>query len=167
MKNNVVIAIFFSLLLVVVVLVAIFSGRREHDPKDLSYWMRTGAAKDWSSEAAQSEPLGQFHFGLTLIRTNLMTMIDRVPRLSAIPLIGRRFFEKVTYRIDNNISQEQLAEAYRWIKESADQGFAPAKEAEKLFLGRIVEPIKDGPANRSQPIRSATNQTSSTAGSRR
>jgi len=167
MKNNVAIAIFFSLLLVVVVLVAIFSGRGEHDPKDLSYWMRTGAAKDWSSEAAQGEPLGQFHFGLTLIRTNFMTTIDRVPRLSAIPLIGKRFFEKVTYRIDNNISQEQLTEAYRWIKESADQGFAPAKEAEKLFIGRIAEPIKDGAANRSRPIRSETNRTSSAAGSRR
>jgi len=166
MKNNVAIAIFFSLLLVVVVLVAIFSGRGEHDPKDLSYWMRTRAAKDWSSEAAQGEPLGQFHFGLTLIRTNFITMIDRVPRLSAIPLIGKRFFEKVTYRIDNNISQEQLTEAYRWIKESADQGFAPAKEAEKLFIGRIVGP-KDGAANRSQPIRSETNRTSSAAGSRR
>src|SRR2546430_5212377 len=94
-------------------------------------------------------------------------MIDRVPRLSAIPLIGKRFFEKVTYRIDSNISQEQLAEAYRWIKESADQGFAPAKEAENLFIGRIVEPNKDGAANRSQPIHSETNRTSSAAGSRR
>ena len=94
-------------------------------------------------------------------------MIDRVPRLSAIPLIGKRFFEKVTYRIDSNISQEQLAEAYRWIKESADQGFAPAKEAKKLFIGRIVGPSKDGAANRSQPIRSETNGTSSAAGSRR
>ena len=166
MKNNVVIAIFVGLLLVVV-LVAIFSGRREHDPKDLSYWMRTGAAKDWSSEAARGEPLGQFYFGLTLIRTNLMTMTDRVPRLSAIPLIGKRFFEKVTYRIDSNIGQEQLAEAYRSIKESADQGFGPAKEAEKLFIGRIVGPNKDHAENRSQMIRSGTNPTSSAAGSRR
>ena len=57
-KNNVVIAIFVGLLLVVVVLVAIFSGRHEHDPKDLSYRMRTGAAKDWSSEGGTGRAAG-------------------------------------------------------------------------------------------------------------
>ena len=113
MKNNVVIAIFVGLVLVVVSLVVSFSGGRQHDPKDLSYWVGAGAAKDWSSEAAQGAPQAQFHFGLSLIRTNLLTMIDRVPRMSAVPLIGKRFFEKISYGIDNNISQEQLEDAYR------------------------------------------------------
>ena len=72
MKKNAVIAILVALLLIVVGLVATFSGEREHDPKDLSYWVRTGAGKDWSAEAAQGEPQAQFHLGLTLIRTNLV-----------------------------------------------------------------------------------------------
>ena len=167
MKNNVVIAIFAGLVLVAVSLVVSFSGGRQHDPKDLSYWVGAGAAKDWSSEAAQGAPQAQFHFGLSLISTNLVTMIDRVPRMSAVPLIGKRFFEKISYGIDSNISQEQLADAYGWIKKSADQGFAPAKEAEKLFTGRVGRPNQGGPANGSQPIRSETNRTSSAAGSRR
>ena len=163
MKNNVVIAIFVGFVLVVVSLVVSFSGEHQHDPKDISYWVGAGAAKDWSSEAAQA----QFHFGLSLIRTNLLTMIDRVPRLSAVPFVGKRFFEKISYGIDSNISQEQLADAYGWIKKSADQGFAPAKEAEKLFTGRVGRPNQGGPANGSQPIRSETNRPSSAAGSRR
>ena len=76
MKNRAVIAIFVGLVLVVVAFVVIFSGACAYDPKDLSYWMRAGAAKDWSSEAAQGAPQAQFHFGLSLIRTNLLTMID-------------------------------------------------------------------------------------------
>ena len=166
MKNTVV-ATFVGLVLVAAILALSFSGGREHDPKDISYWMRAGAAKDWSLEAAHGKPQAQFHMGLNLIRTNLVTMIDRVPGLSAVPLIGRRFFEKISYGIDSNISQEQLADAYGWIKKSADQGFAPAKEAEKLFTGRVGRPNQGGAANGSQPIRSETNSTSSTAGSRR
>ena len=165
MKNSVVIAIFVGLVLVVVSLVVSFSGEHQHDPKDIAYWVGAGAAKDWSSEAAQGAPQAQFHFGLSLIRTNLLTMIDRVPRMSAVPLIGKRFFEKISYGIDSNISQEQLADAYGWIKKSADQGFAPAKEAEKLFTGRVGRPNQGGPANGSQPFRS--NRTQSAAGSRR
>src|SRR5437879_292010 len=165
--KNAVIAILVGFVLIAVILVVSFSKRREHDPKDLSYWVRAGAAKDWSSEAAHGESQAQFHLGITLIRTNLVTMIDRVPRLSAVPLIGKRFFEKITYGIDSNISQEQLADAYRWIKKSADLGFAPAKEAEKLFIGKVGKPNQSGAANGSQPIRSETNRTSSAAGSRR
>lgn len=154
MKNTV-IAVFVGLVLIVVILaVSFFSGGREHDPKDLSYWMRVGAAKDWSSEAAHGERQAQFHLGLSLLRSNLVMMIDRVPRLSSVPLIGRRFFEKISYDIDSKISQEQLVDAYRWIKKSADQGFAPAKEAEKLFIGKVGKPNEDGAANGSQPTRS-------------
>lgn len=166
MKNNV-IAVTVGFVVGAVILVVSFSGGREHDPKDLAYWARTGAAKDWSSEAAHGEPQAEFHVGLALIRSNLVTMIDRVPRLSAVPLIGKRFFEKISYEIDSNISQEQLADAYRWIKKSADKGFAPAKEAEKLFIGKVGTPNQGGAANGSQPIRSETNRTSSAAGSRR
>ena len=72
MKSNVVIAIFVGLFLIAVGVAATFSEGREHDPKDLSYWVRAGAGKDWSAEAAQGEPQAQFHFGRTLIRTNLM-----------------------------------------------------------------------------------------------
>ena len=166
MKNTV-IAVLVGFVLIAVILAVSFSKGREHDPKDLSYWVRAGAAKDWSSEASHGEPQAQFHLGLTLIRTNLVTMIGRVPRLSAVPLVGKRFFEKISYDIDSSISQEQLADAYGWIKKSADQGFAPAREAQKLFIGRIGRPNQGGAANGSQPIRSETNSTSSTAGSRR
>ena len=135
MKNTV-IAVFVGIAVIALMLVVTCSKGREHDPKDLAYWVQAGTVKDWSSEAAQGKPQAQFHLGLTLIRTNLVTMIDRVPRLSAVPVIGKLFFEKITYGIDGKISQEQLADAYRWIKKSADQGFAPAKEAEKLFIGK-------------------------------
>lgn len=165
MKNKLAIAILVGLLATVILAVSL-PGGREHDPKDLSYWVRAGAAKDWTSEAVYGEPQAQFYCGLALLRTNLETMIDRVPRLSAVPLIGKRFFEKISYGIDSNISQEQLAEAYQWIKKSADQGFAPAKEAEKLFIGKVGRPNQGGAANGSQPIHSETNRISSAAGSR-
>ena len=167
MKNNVVIAIFTGLVLAALCLVLSFSGGREHNPKDLSYWAQAGAGKDWSAEAGQGAAPAQFHLGLSLIRTNLLTMIDRVPRMSAVPLIGKRFFEKISYGIDSNINQERLADAYGWIKKSADQGFAPAKEAQKLFIGRVARPSQGGAANGNQPFRSETNRTSSAAGSRR
>ena len=167
MKNTGVISILLGVVLVMVVFAVSFSGVREHDPKDLSYWMRAGGARDWSAEAAQGAAQAQFHFGLSLVRTNLLPMIDRVPGLSAVPLVGKRFFEKISYGIGSNISQEQLAEAYGWIKKSADQGFAPAKEAQKLFIGRIGDPSQGGAADGSQPIRSETNRTSPAAGSGR
>lgn len=124
------------------VLVASFWVTPRPDPKDLYYWAKAAGDKDWSAEAAQSNPEAQFYLGLTLIRTNLMKMVDRVPMLSAVPVIGKRLFENVSYGLDNNIAQEQLIEAYRWIKKSADQGFAPARQAEKLFPGRITGSIQ-------------------------
>lgn len=166
MKRNVT-AVIIGFVVVTVILLVSFAGGREHDPKDISYWVQAGAAKDWSSLAARGEPQAQFHLGITLIRSNLVTMIGRVPRLSAVPLIGKRFFQKISYDIDSNITQEQLVDAYQWIKKSADQGFAPAKEAEKLFVGKVGKPNQGGAANGSQPIRSETNRTSSAAGSRR
>jgi TPR repeat protein len=169
MKNTVV-AVFGGLLLLAAFLALSFSGGREHDPKDLPYWMRAGAAKDWSLQAAHGEPQAQFHVGLILIRTNLVTLIDRVPGLSAVPLIGKPFFERISYGIDKQISQEQLEDAYRWIKKSADQGFAPAKEVEKLFIGRVGRPNQGGAtgaAKGSQPVGSETDSPSSAAGSPR
>jgi len=127
----------------VIVLSISFSGRG-HDPSDLSYWSQVGATQNWSSVAAQGDPQAQFFHGIELVRTNFVTMIDRVPRLSSIPIVGKRLFENTSYGIDSNASQEQLAEAYRWIKKSAEQGFAPAKEAEKLFIGRIGMPNQGG-----------------------
>jgi TPR repeat protein len=152
MKNTL-ITVFVGIVLITVILAVSFYKGREHDPKDLSYWVRAGAAKDWSAEAAHGEPQAQFHLGVALIRSNLVTMIDRVPRLSAVPLIGKRFFQKITYGIDSNINQEQLANAYRWIKKSADQGFVPAKEAEKLFIGKVEKPNQSGAANGSDSSR--------------
>lgn len=166
MKNNVM-AVVVGFVVVAVILLVSFAGGREHDPKDLSYWVQAGAAKDWSSQAARGEPQAQFHLGLSLIRSNLVTVIDRVPRLSAVPLIGKRFFQKISYDIDSNITQERLADSYRWIKKSADQGFAPAKEAEKLFVGKVGRPNQGSSANGSQPIRSETNTTTSAVGSHR
>jgi len=81
-----------------------------------------------------------------LIRTNLTKMIDRIPVLSNVQVLGRRF-ERITYGIDNSIGEGQLAEAYRWIKKSADQGYAPAREAEKLFIGRVPTPNQSSKAN--------------------
>jgi TPR repeat protein len=167
MKTKLTIVAFVLLLLATIGLTTNFHTARGHDPRDLSYWSQVGATRDWSAAAAQGDRQAQFLYGLALVRTNLQTMIDRVPRLSGIPVIGKRFFETISYGIDGRIGREQLAEAYRWIKLSADQGFAPAKEAEKLFVGRIGLPNRGGPATGSQPMRPETNGTSATAGSRR
>ena len=138
MKIKVFIAAVVTFLLAT--LVVSLSLMRKPDPRNLSYWLKAAGTKNWSGEAAQGNPEAQCFLGLTLIRTNFITMIGRVPRFSAIPLVGRLFFEKITYAIDTNIAQDQLAEAHQWIKKSADQGFAPAKEAAKLFMGRIPMP---------------------------
>ena len=137
MKRNLNIGLFTGLLLVSVALLVKLYRSHEHDPRDLAYWIRAAGAKDWSTEAAQGQPQAQFYCGLSLISSNLVTMIDQVPTLSAIPIIGKRFFEKTSYGINSTISHEQLLEAHRWIKKSADQGYAPAREAEKLFMGKV------------------------------
>ncbi len=129
--------------------------------------MRAAAARDWSPQAAQGEPRAQLCCGLNLIRSNLVMMKDEVVLLSTLPLIGKRFFEKTSYSIDNTISQEQLAEAYGWVRKAAAQGFAPAKEAEKLFIGRVPIPNQGGASSPSQPPKSETNRTSAAAGSGR
>ncbi len=140
MKTKVVIGVLAGLLLAVIALWVSLPAAPEHDPRDFLYWSQAGGTNDWSAAAVQGNARAQFFCGFGLIRTNLQVMIDRIPRLSAIPIIGKRFFQTISYCIDNRISQEQLAEAYRWIKQSADQGFAPAKEAEKLFKGKITVP---------------------------
>jgi hypothetical protein len=134
MRKGLVIA---SLAVLLGVVVALLAGGNQHDPRDLRYWFLAGDAKDWSVEAARGEAKAQFFAGVRLIRTNLLTMIDRVPGLSAVPLVGKRFFEKTSYGLDNNIEDQRLMEAHQWIKQSAEQGFAPAIELEKLFVGRI------------------------------
>lgn len=55
--------------------------------------------------------------------------------------------EDTSYSIDSNIGQAQLMEAHQWITKSADQGFAPAKEAVKLFAGNVAALGNDGVAN--------------------
>jgi hypothetical protein len=166
-KTKVVIGVLAGLLLAVIALWVSFSAASEHDPRDLLYWGQAGGTNDWSAAAVQGNARAQFFCGFALIRTNLQTMIGRIPRLSAIPIIGKRFFQTISYSIDNRISQEQLAEAYRWIKQSADQGFPPAREAEKLFMGKIKVPNESGAAIGSQPFSSETNRASRAAGSRR
>jgi hypothetical protein len=99
-----------------------------------------------------------------LIGSNVVRMTDRVPTLCAIPIIGKRFFEHTSYGINSTASQAQLVEAYRWIKQSADQGYAPALQAEKLFIGRVGGPKTGGPTARGQPVGSETNRTSAAAG---
>src|SRR5947207_2023032 len=113
MKKSVIISISIGLLLAGLALA--LSGVFQQDPKDLLYWMRVAGERDWSTEAAENKPQAQFSLGLIVIRPNLMISIDRVPMLSAVPIVGKRFFEQITYSIDNNAGQEQLIEAYRWI----------------------------------------------------
>ena len=165
--KNLLYAVVAGLLVVALILAVNFAEAREHDPKDLSFWIRAGAANDWASEAARGEPQAQFHVGIGLVRSNLVTRIDRVPGLSEVPLIGKRFFEATSYGISGGIDQRQLEAASQWIRKSADQGFAPAKEAERLFIGKVGRPNNGGAANGNQPNRSETNRSSSTAGSGR
>ena len=142
MKQKVVVSVFVGLLLFG--LAVAFWGRPDAHPGNLSHWLRAARGKDWSSEAAQGKPEAQFFLGLTLIRTNLITMVDRVPLLSRVPLIGKRF-ERFQYEIDASIAPEQLAESHRWIQKSASQGFPPARETEKLFRGRLTAPNPASP----------------------
>jgi hypothetical protein len=57
-----------------------FSGRSEHDPTDLSYWLRV-ADNDGSKQAADGDAKAQFFLGLALMRTNLTQFVGRVPIL--------------------------------------------------------------------------------------
>lgn len=150
MKKSVVISVFAGFFLVAT-LGVIFSGSAEHDPTDLSYWVRKGVDNDWSKQAADGDAKAQFFLGLALIRTNLTQFVGRVPILSKVPVLGKRFID-ISYNIDSGIDQEQLTEAYRWIKKSANQGFAPAKEAEKLFAGRVPAFPDSGAAKESETI---------------
>lgn len=72
MKNKRIITFCIGLWLVGVgvVLIVLSAGGREHDPKDLSYWMQAGAARNWSSEAAGGQPQAQFYCGLRSTRAN-------------------------------------------------------------------------------------------------
>lgn len=138
MKSKVGIVVLAGLLLAAVGLWVSLSAAPEHDPGDLRYWSHAGGTNDWSAAAVQGNARAQFFYGFGLIRMNLEMMVNRVPGFASIPIIGRRYFQTVSYRIDDGISQEELAKAYRWIRQSSEQGFAPAKEAEKLFRGRIA-----------------------------
>ena len=142
MKQRVIISVFVGLLLAG--LAVAFWGKLDPDPGNLSHWLRAARGKDWSAEAALGKPEAQFFLGLTLIRTNLITMVDRVPVLSRVPLVGKRF-EEFRYEIDSSIAPEPLAEAHRWIKKAAGQGFPPAMEAEKLFIGKLNVPNRASP----------------------
>src|SRR2546423_4488535 len=91
MKTRVAFIAFAVLLVAVIGLTINFNTARPHDPRDLSYWSQVGATQDWSAAAAQGDARAQFFYGVALIRTNLETMVDRVPQLSGIPVIGKRF----------------------------------------------------------------------------
>jgi hypothetical protein len=159
MKRNIVIAITAGLTIVVTALVVTSFRGPEHYPNDLSYWFRSAAARDWLPEAAQGKPQAQLCCGLNLIRSNLVVMTDNAVVLSSIPLVGKRFFQKTSYNIDQRISQEQLAEAYQWVSKAVDQGFSPARQAQKLFIGRVPMP--------NSPVQLGTNSTPMPAGSSR
>src|SRR5437899_8731139 len=137
MKRRVAFTIAACLIVIFMVLLLASIRRRDHYPKDLSYWFRTAAAKDWSAEAAKGQAPAQLCCGLNLIRSNLVVMTDSTVGLSRLPVFGKRYFERTSYSIANTISMEQLTDAYGWVSKAADQGFPPAKEAEKLFIGRI------------------------------
>lgn len=155
-------AAFFGLLVLGILLALFFSAPRMHDPRDLGYWSNVGANQDWSTPAARGDAQAQFFCGIAIVRPHLTIMIEDARYLSDIPIIGKRFFRKVSYGLDNGIAQEQLAVAYSWLKQSADQGFAPAKHAEKLFIGKIK--TRNTTSQQTGPIFSAqTNPTSGPA----
>ena len=142
MKTKVAIIAVVIFLLMVIGLTLNFFAAPGPDSRDLHYWIKIAGTRDWLPTAANGDPQAQFFHGLTLLRSNVVISVDSVPRLSGIPVIGKRLFEHKSYRIDKGVSQERLGEAYLWINRSADEGFAPAKEARKLFTGRIATPDK-------------------------
>ncbi len=123
-----------------VALVAGLSASRPLDPRDFHSWSQLAVKKDWPAAALEGEPEAQFLMGMRLIRTNLAKMVSRVPYLSRVPVVGRRYFEETSYQIDNDIDPGQLQAAYGWIAKSAAQNFTPAQEAQKLFAGRLSSP---------------------------
>lgn len=146
MRNKVIVPV-LAALLALGLLLAFWPA--PHPPGDLAYWMQAIGTNNWSNPARQGNAEAQFFLGLTLIRTNLVQMVDRVPVLCEFPIVGRRF-EHRTYAIDSSIRQEPLTEAYSWIRKSAAQRFAPAQAAEKLFTGRAGRPPQ-GPQTNSSP----------------
>lgn len=167
MPRKFTIACFTAVLLVAVVALVRLPRSYEHDPKDLPYWVRAAGAKDWSVEANRGQPEAEFYLGLTLLRSNLVTMTERVPELCAIPIIGKRFFEHTSYGISSTIGQERLVEAHRWIKKAADQGYAPAQAAERMFIGALGGPTKGSAVTGRPPVRPRAQQTPAATDSRR
>ena len=96
----------FVVLLVVLLVLTIGFSERQHDPRDLSYWSQVGATQDWASAARQGDARAQFFHGIALVQTNIVTRVDRIPRLSSIPIIGKRLFEHESFGIDNNKKKE-------------------------------------------------------------
>lgn len=138
MRHRPVVAVVFGLLLLGIVV--ILSRPLAHDPADLYYWVGlAGGDKDWSSESGLDKPQAEFFHGARFLFTNFCVMGESTHWLSVVPVVGKRYW-KTSYEICGPIDPEQLAQSYRWIKRSADHGFAPAKEAEKLFIGRIALP---------------------------
>ena len=133
----------FGLLLIGIVV--ILSRPPAHAPGDLRYWVYAGDGKDWSAEAAREKPAAEFFHGASFLLTNFCVMGESTGWPSAFPVLGKRFFWRTSYAIDEQIDPGQLAEAYRWIKRSADHGFAPAIEAEKLFIGKVGPPTQAVP----------------------
>lgn len=105
----------------------------KHAPRDLQFWSQAGKGVDWSKAAAEGDAKAQFYSGMELVRPHLQTVDDRVPGFSAVPLVGPRLFQNRSYCIGPSMNRRQMVEAQRWITLSADQGFAPAQEAKKLF----------------------------------
>src|SRR5437763_7143439 len=101
--------------------------------------LNKAATQDWTAEAAAGRAEAELCVGLSLIRTRLVVMIDRVPALASVPVLGKRFFEKTHYSLDGKLSPERQILAYGYIKKARDQGFVPAVEAEALFAGRMPD----------------------------
>jgi hypothetical protein len=51
------------------------------DPKDLFYWLKVGANQDWTKAASNGQAEAEFQVGLSMVQSNLLFMVDRVPRL--------------------------------------------------------------------------------------
>ena len=116
-------------------------GAGVKEPEDLMGWLGLATAQDYSTAASNGEARAQFLYGLALIHTQIVKVEDRLPVISAVPLVGN-LFKNTQYFIDEHATAAQVATAHHWIQCASAQHFAPAVEAEQLFRGKNEMPAR-------------------------
>src|SRR4051812_3401544 len=107
MKRAVPLWVLIGLLLAGLLAMFAYPRNLRPHPKDVFEWTRLAEEKDWSAKAAAGDSEAQFFIGLGHVQPHLQKIVDRIPYLSAVPVIGKRYFETLSYGFDGSVTQEQ------------------------------------------------------------